>query len=111
MKTLKEYQKFTKGINFCAPEHQVIHLVSGLVAEAGEVAAVFQKFYRDVLSQEDKAEKLDAFMEYHLKDKLKDELGDVLWHISELANLYSLDLEEIFEYNKQKLIKRHRSKE
>src|SRR5213075_3059449 len=69
----------------------------GLAGEAGEVANIVKKIQRDhggVINQE-------------IKDKLKDELGDVLWYISACAEELDLTLNEIAEFNVQKLAKRH----
>ena len=69
----------------------------GLAGEAGEVANIVKKIQRDhggVINQE-------------IKDKLKDELGDVLWYISACAEELDLTLNEIAEFNVLKLAKRH----
>ncbi len=69
----------------------------GLAGEAGEVANIVKKIQRDhrgVITDETRA-------------KLKDELGDVLWYISACADELGLTLNEIAEYNVQKLAKRH----
>jgi len=41
------------------------------------------------------------------KTRLKDELGDVLWYISACADELGITLDEIAEYNVEKLAKRH----
>jgi len=69
----------------------------GLAGEAGEVANVVKKIQRDhagVLNEE-------------TREKLKDELGDVLWYISACADELGLTLTEIAEFNVRKLAKRH----
>ena len=69
----------------------------GLTGEAGEVANVVKKIQRDhggVINDE-------------IKAKLKDELGDVLWYISACADELGMTLDEIAEYNVQKLARRH----
>ena len=69
----------------------------GLAGEAGEVANIVKKIQRDhggVLNDE-------------IRSKLKDELGDVLWYISACADELGLTLQEIAEYNVNKLAKRH----
>ena len=69
----------------------------GLAGEAGEVANVVKKIQRDnagVLTDE-------------FRLRLKDELGDVLWYISACADELGITLEEIAEYNVEKLAKRH----
>jgi NTP pyrophosphatase (non-canonical NTP hydrolase) len=69
----------------------------GLTGEAGEVANIVKKIQRDhggVVNDE-------------IKAKLLDELGDVLWYISACADELGLTLNEVAEYNVQKLAKRH----
>ena len=69
----------------------------GLAGEAGEVANIVKKIQRDhagVITDE-------------TRGKLKDELGDVLWYISACADELGLTLNEIAEYNVNKLAKRH----
>jgi Predicted pyrophosphatase len=69
----------------------------GLAGEAGEVANIVKKIQRDhngVLNDDTRA-------------KLKDELGDVLWYICACADELGMTLEEIAEYNVDKLAKRH----
>lgn len=69
----------------------------GLTGEAGEVANIVKKIQRDhsgVITDE-------------IRLKLKDELGDVLWYISACADELGITLNEIAEYNVNKLAKRH----
>ncbi|MGD9589335.1 MAG: nucleoside triphosphate pyrophosphohydrolase family protein [Pyrinomonadaceae bacterium] len=69
----------------------------GLAGEAGEVANIVKKIQRDnegVLTDE-------------VREKLRDELGDVLWYISACADELGLTLDEIAAYNVNKLAKRH----
>lgn len=69
----------------------------GLAGEAGEVANIVKKIQRDFggeITDETRA-------------KLKDELGDVLWYISACADELDLTLQEIAEFNVEKLAKRH----
>lgn len=67
----------------------------GLVGEAGEVAEIIKKHighgHKASVTQE----------------KLANELGDVLWYIADLANVYDLDLGEIATQNVEKLRKRY----
>jgi NTP pyrophosphatase (non-canonical NTP hydrolase) len=70
----------------------------GLAGEAGEVANIVKKIQRDhggVINEE-------------IRAKLKDELGDVLWYISACADELGLTLQEIAEYNVEKLAARHK---
>lgn len=76
--------------------HRVIYPTLGLVNEAGEVAGKIKKIFRDkegIISEAD-------------KDALKAELGDVLWYIAQVATELGLSLDEIAEYNIDKLLDR-----
>jgi NTP pyrophosphatase (non-canonical NTP hydrolase) len=68
------------------------YLAMGLCSEAGEVAGKIKKWYRDG--------------KYPDKQAIEDELGDVLWYISQLANCFKLDLNKILIRNRDKLIDR-----
>jgi NTP pyrophosphatase (non-canonical NTP hydrolase) len=73
----------------------VSNLAMGLAGESGEVIDYLKKVY---------------FHDHPLnKEKVIDELGDVLWYISSLAFVHDIDLDEIAEYNIQKLEKRYPS--
>ena len=69
----------------------------GLAGEAGEVANIVKKIQRDH----------EGILTDETRGKLKDELGDVLWYISACADELGLKLQEIAEYNVNKLAKRH----
>lgn len=69
----------------------------GLAGEAGEVANIVKKIQRDN----------DGIITDETRLKLKDELGDVLWYISACADELGLTLNEIAQFNVQKLAKRH----
>jgi NTP pyrophosphatase (non-canonical NTP hydrolase) len=69
----------------------------GLAGEAGEVANIVKKIQRDHGGE----------ITEEIRQKLKDELGDVLWYISACADELGLTLAEIAEFNVEKLAKRH----
>ena len=69
----------------------------GLAGEAGEVANIVKKIQRDN----------QGVVNDEIRGKLLDELGDVLWYISACADELGLTLNEIAEFNVQKLAKRH----
>lgn len=94
--TIKEYQTQTGRTN--APltdtynDLTSIHMLMGMMTEVGELTDQFKK---------------------HLaygKDidwvNVKEEIGDLMWYISEFANQHQFDLEEILETNIAKLQKR-----
>jgi NTP pyrophosphatase (non-canonical NTP hydrolase) len=70
---------------------EVNYLVLGLTSEAGEVAGKWKKFIRDG--------KLD-------KGSFVDEVGDVLWYLTQLASSAGISLEELAQANYDKLSKR-----
>jgi NTP pyrophosphatase (non-canonical NTP hydrolase) len=91
--TIKEYQKSTHRTN--APlsdtysQMVALHMVLGLMTEAGEIADVYKKNLAYGKS-------LDLI-------NIKEEIGDLMWYISELCNYHGWDLENILETNIEKL--------
>lgn len=75
------------------PQEMIAYPFLGLAGETGEVSELAKKCIRDengVWSEE-------------RKQKLKKELGDVLWYLSEIARRTGLSLEEIATTNVEKL--------
>ena len=70
---------------------RIDHALYGLFAEAGEVAGVLQKYERGDYSDREAMQKLRA------------ELGDVLWYLAETCSAYGWDLDEIAAANLDKL--------
>jgi len=65
----------------------------GLTNEAGEVAGKIKKIFRDkggVINGEDRM-------------ALKSELGDVLWYLAQVCTELEIPLDEVAEYNIEKL--------
>lgn len=91
--TIKEYQNSTHRTN--APltgnynQMVALHMVLGIMTEAGEIADVYKKNLAYGKS-------LDLI-------NIKEEIGDLMWYISELCNYHSWDLEKILETNIEKL--------
>ncbi len=71
----------------------------GLTGEAGEVANIVKKIQRD----------FGGDLTDEVRQKLKDELGDVLWYISACADELGMSINEIAEYNVGKLAIRHKA--
>ena len=71
----------------------------GLAGEAGEVANIVKKIQRD----------FGGKITDEIRTKLKDELGDVLWYISACSDELGLTLDEVAEFNIEKLTKRHKN--
>ncbi len=77
-------------------DHPIVYPTIGLANEAGEVAGKIKKIFRDkggVISEEDRS-------------ALKKELGDVLWYLTQICTELDLTLEEVAEYNVEKLASR-----
>ena len=77
------------GSNFVYP-------TLGLAGEAGEISNKVKKIIRDKGSVVDDVTRHD----------IKDELGDVLWYVAQVATEFKLSLEEIAGSNIEKLASR-----
>lgn len=102
--TLNEYQDLAR---LTAKAQNPDHMAFGLLAEAGEVAGIFQRYHRG-----DKDYRLfqHGSVAYDLSNyahlMLTKELGDVLWYLSQLADVLDLRLEDVAAKNIEKLQKR-----
>lgn len=77
-------------------DHPIVYPTLGLANEAGEVAGKIKKIFRDKggqISAED-------------REALKQELGDVLWYLTQICTELGLTLEEVAEANITKLFSR-----
>jgi NTP pyrophosphatase (non-canonical NTP hydrolase) len=77
-------------------DHAIVYPTLGLTNEAGEVAGKVKKIFRDrngVITEED-------------RQALKQELGDVLWYLTQICTDLDLTLEEVAEANIAKLFSR-----
>lgn len=83
--------KSISAINYC---------VLGLIGEAGEIANVWKKYYRD-RNKFDATEDQSKFEFY--QTWIKHELGDVLWYASQLATELGTSLGEVAADNIRKL--------
>ena len=95
MLNFKEYQELaarTSGAGKDGEQRKVIAAL-GLAGEAGEFANLIKK--------------LVAHGHPISNDKLRDELGDVLWYLAEAATSCNLDLIEIANQNVEKLKARY----
>jgi NTP pyrophosphatase (non-canonical NTP hydrolase) len=80
-----------------APD-EFMHLVLGLVGEAGEIAEKIKKLIRDKNGDLDRLDRAD----------MAAELGDVLWYTAVLADFLDLSLDDIARRNVDKLADRQR---
>lgn len=85
--TLNEYQKYAQQTD---GGHPVDYYLHGLASEVGEVAGVRK---RELRGDDDPG-------------NMKAELGDVLWYLTQTAEKYGLTLDEVAQYNIEKLRKR-----
>jgi len=93
--TLDEYQKAAaRTLNpRLNDQEKLLDAAAGIAEEAGEVLAHVRKH----LYQE---RKLD-------RERLAEELGDVLWCVAAVATMSGLDLASIAQQNQRKLAARH----
>ena len=84
-----DYQQQTK--KYRLPSYTAEACIMGLLSEAGEVAGVFQKFIRGDYSEDVAVTKLHK------------ELGDILWHVSEICSDNGWTIEEVMKENIDKL--------
>lgn len=85
-----------KTWNLIHTDHPIVYPTLGLANEAGEVAGKIKKIFRDKqgqISAED-------------REALKQELGDVLWYLTQICTELNLTLEEVAEANITKLFSR-----
>ena len=100
--TLKKYQDMTQKTdqNPKKSQNQLLKLKSeiipllGLVGEAGVLLSEYKKQLRD-------GENYTGF-----KDNLKEELGDLLWYVTNIASKFDISLNEIAKDNLQKTQRR-----
>lgn len=85
----KDYQD--KAWSFALPEAQSFYYVqTGLVGEVGELMSVHAKTARDGMPED-------------YINKIKKEIGDILWFVAANATMHGFSLQEIAEMNIKKL--------
>lgn len=96
--TLDEYQEKAQATAAYPPVggHMWVYPALGLAGEAGEIANKLKKVIRDTGGR----------ISPKTQEAIKDELGDVLWYVSQLARELDLGLEEIAQANIAKLSSR-----
>lgn len=93
--TLNEYQAAAQRTSRkdMADEAHLMNAMLGLAGEAGECCDLAKKhFFQDGRE---------------IKDKLIDELSDVLWYVAEAASALGVDMDMIAAHNVEKLKKRY----
>ena len=88
----QEYQKQAQNTDQVSSKagNGIIVPLLGLVGEAGELLSEYKKYLRD-----GEAHKL-------FKERVAEELGDLLWYLANLSSKFELDLEKIAVGNLQK---------
>lgn len=84
-----EYSKWVEGKIVTEGDERLFENTLGLVGEAGEVAEKIKKLIRDK----------DRFT----PEEIIKELGDVVFYVTALANIYSFGLQHVIDLNVQKL--------
>ncbi|WP_018465933.1 nucleoside triphosphate pyrophosphohydrolase family protein [Calidithermus timidus] len=94
VESFEHYQRESRRTwNLVHTDHPIVYPTLGLANEAGEVAGKVKKLFRDKGGQIGEAD----------REALKQELGDVLWYLAQIATELGLSLQEIAEANLEKL--------
>jgi NTP pyrophosphatase (non-canonical NTP hydrolase) len=91
-----EYQQLAQQTALYPRQHAITYPALGLAGEAGEVANKVKKILRDANGQ----------LTEETRQKLLDELGDVLWYVAALCADLNADLDEVAQANIHKLFDR-----
>jgi NTP pyrophosphatase (non-canonical NTP hydrolase) len=93
----RQYRDLTRESAVYPEGESTVYLTLGLNDEAGEVAGAVKKHLRGDYGSDE------------MKSRLKSEMGDVLWYFTRLLDEYDLTLEEIRNYNANKIERRMES--
>jgi NTP pyrophosphatase (non-canonical NTP hydrolase) len=85
------YMDFTRKTAKYPKSREKEYLMIGLMNEAGEVGGAYKKEIRDSVDN---------------TDLIKDEMGDVLWYLMRLCDVYDIKISELMVNNMDKLFKR-----
>ena len=85
------YTDFTRKTARYPKRREKEYLMLGLMNEAGEVGGAFKKEIRDRIDN---------------TELIIDELGDVLWYLTRLCDVYDIKLSELMVNNMDKLFNR-----
>lgn len=100
--TFNEYSKSIRPTRDCPSS--IFYSALGLAGEAGEVVDKIKKYWRDKVykSEEDWDHELDL-MDKDTKEGIIKEMGDVMWYLSDLADLLGVSLDRVAQTNIQKI--------
>lgn len=95
MKNIDTYQIKTGDTDSsnCCTKPAYLYYVLGMCGEAGETAEKIKKLMRNKKGKID-----DEFIQ-----DIKGELGDQMWYIARLANLFKIKMSDVLDYNLKKL--------
>ena len=85
------YMDFTRKTAKYPKRREKEYLMIGLMNEAGEVGGAFKKEIRDHVDN---------------KELIIDEMGDVLWYLTRLCDVYDIKISELMVNNMDKLFNR-----
>ena len=85
------YRDFTRRTARYPKRREKEYLMIGLMNEAGEVGGAYKKEIRDRVDN---------------TDLIIDELGDVLWYLTRLCDVYGVEISELMVNNMDKLFNR-----
>ena len=85
------YKEFTRKTAKYPKRREKEYLMLGLMNEAGEVGGAYKKEIRDRVDN---------------TDLIIDELGDVLWYLTRLCDVYGVEISELMVSNMDKLFNR-----
>ena len=88
-----EYQERIKPTELWPKTMGPSYPIIGLSGEVGEVANEIKKMYRDDCGE----------LTYKRKQKIIEEMGDVLWYLASLASSLHLELENIAQVSLNKV--------
>ena len=90
------YMDFTRRTAKYPKRREKEYLMLGLMNEAGEVGGAYKKEIRDRVDN---------------TELIIDELGDVLWYLQRLADVYGLTISQLMVSNMDKLFNRMTTEE
>lgn len=91
MISIQEYQAFTPTTFVVDPDRAEEYLVHGLAGEVGELLSAYAKWYRG------------DYNLVELFERVRGELGDIMYFLAQYANILGWDLAEVMQENKDKL--------
>lgn len=108
--TLNEYQQ--KAMTTCLPScENDMYMLFGLVEEVGELAGKISKAIRkkEIAVKDNRIVWLDTKINEETAEKIKSECSDVAWFLAGICRQFGWTLNEVAQYNLDKLAKRKES--